>query len=278
MLKRRLIANLVIKDNLIVQSFGFNRYLPIGKPRFTLEFLARWDVDEIIISDISASKENRLFNTDILEYISKYCFVPITVGGGIKSLSDAKKIIRSGADKISINKSAIKNNTLIRKISNYFGKQCVVVSIDYKLTKNGFRVYDYSKSKVLNYNPVEWAKKMEENGAGEIFLNSVDRDGMRSGYDIDLIESVVNSVKIPVICCGGAGSFAHFLAPFSKTKVSAVAAANFFHHTEHSTILTKAHMARNNINVRISEEANYLTKSFDKDGRLIVENFNNPYF
>ena len=140
MLKKRLIATLLIKDELIVQSFNFNRYLPIGRPKFPIEFVSRWDVDEIILLDMSASPNNKLFDLSIVEMVSKYCFVPLTIGGGIEDVKDVKSIIRSGADKVSLNTNALKRPSLITEIASYFGSQCVVVSIDCKKEKDGTEV------------------------------------------------------------------------------------------------------------------------------------------
>ena len=182
MLKKRLVACLLIKDGLIVQSVGFNKYLPIGHPQFPLEFVVKWDVDEIILLDMSASSEKRILNIELLEVLSKSCFVPLTVGGGISSVEDVRQIIRAGADKVSINTNAIKDPAIITKIADIFGSQCAVVSMDCKLDDDGvYRVYSDSGKSPTNLSTKEWAKKVEKLGAGEIFLNSIDRDGSKKG-------------------------------------------------------------------------------------------------
>lgn len=271
MLKKRLIATLLIKDELIVQSFNFNRYLPIGRPKFPIEFVSRWDVDEIILLDMSASPNNKLFDLSIVEMVSKYCFVPLTIGGGIKDVKDVKSIIRSGADKVSLNTNALKRPSLITEIASYFGSQCVVVSIDCKKEKDGtYMVYSQSGSKCENISPQDWANKCSTLGAGEIFLNSIDRDGQRNGYDIELIKSVTSSVNIPVIACGGVGNFKDFSTSILDGKASAAAAANIFHHVEHSTILAKANMKNSGIDVRVDSEARYNDRKFDNHGRLLM--------
>ena len=170
MLKKRLIACLLLKKDLIVQSIGFNKYLPIGSPLFPLERLNKWDVDEIIFLDISAFKEKRKFDPKILEILSKSCFVPLTVGGGITNVDDVRKLIRSGADKVSINSSAIDNPKLITEIADIFGSQCAVVSMDCKLDKDGvYRVYKDSGKIPTNLVASDWAKKVEKLGAGKFF-------------------------------------------------------------------------------------------------------------
>ena len=271
MLKKRLIASLLIRDGLIVQSFNFKKYLPIGRPRFPIEFVSRWDVDEIILLDMSASPKNTLFDLDIVEMVSKYCFVPLTIGGGIKNLSDVKKIIRAGGDKVSLNTHALNNPSLITEIADYFGSQCVVISMDCKREKDGkYMVYSNSGSKCENISPQDWAKKCSQLGAGEIFLNSIDRDGQRVGYDVELIKSVSNNVNIPVIACGGVGDFTDFSKCIVLGNASAAAAANIFHHVEHSTILAKAHMKNSGIDVRVDSEARYNDRKFDNHGRLLM--------
>lgn len=271
MLKKRLVASLLIKDDLIVQSFNFNRYLPIGRPKFPIEFISRWDVDEIILLDMSASPDNKLFNLSVVEMVSKYCFVPLTIGGGIKDVKDVKNIIRAGADKVSLNTYALKKPLLITEIADYFGSQCVVISIDCKKEKDGsYMVYSQSGSRCENISPQDWANKCSELGAGEIFLNSIDRDGQRNGYDIELIKSVTSSVNIPVIACGGVGKFKDFSTSILDGQAAAAAAANIFHHVEHSTILAKAHMKKDGIDIRLDSNARYGNRKFDNDGRLLM--------
>tara|TARA_B100000787_G_C16195241_1_gene300310 strand:+ start:1309 stop:2181 length:873 start_codon:yes stop_codon:yes gene_type:complete len=271
MLKKRLIACLLMKDDLIVQSIGFNKYLPIGNPKFPLEFLNKWDVDEIVLLDISAYKQKRKLNLKILEVLSKSCFVPLTVGGGITSVEDVRKYIRAGADKVSINSSAINNSKLITEIVNIFGSQCVVVSMDCKLDKDGiYRIYKDSGKIPTNLVASDWAKEVESLGAGEIFLNSIDRDGSKIGYDNNLIKEITEAVSIPIIACGGVGDFSHFASGIIKGGASAVAAGNIFHYIEHSTIIAKMNLLQSGIDIRMDSEATYKGREFDKNGRLMM--------
>jgi len=275
MLKKRLIACLIVNNGLIVQSIGFNKYLPVGRPRFSIEFVARWDVDEIVLLDISASRDNSI-NIKTLEMLSKVCFVPLTVGGGIRSVGEALNIIKAGADKLCINTYALERPEIITEIAEKFGSQCVVVSIDCRLDSEGkYKVYSNSGTKDSGLDPVSWAKQVELLGAGEILLHSIDRDGLKQGYDTELIKNIVDVVSIPVIASGGVGLFSHFSSGIIDGGADAVAAANIFHHTEHSTIVAKTHLLNSNIDVRIDSEATYKGREFDDNGRLIMLSENN---
>jgi len=271
MLKARLVACLLMRDGLIVQSQGFKRWLPIGRPRFPIEFVVRWDVDEIVLLDMSASAESRGPDPAVLEMLSRSCYVPLTVGGGLRSLDDVKRIIRAGGDKACVNTHAVARPALIHEIADHFGSQCVVVSMDCRRETDGrYQVYTASGRRPTGMTPVEWAGRCEQLGAGEIFLNSIDRDGSRQGYDIELIRSVTEAVRIPVVACGGVGSYTHFPDAITKGGASAAAAANIFHHHEHSTILAKAHMLKAGIDVRLDSAAKYQAREFDENGRLLM--------
>ena len=270
MLKKRLVACLLLRDGMIVQSFGFNRYLPLGKPKFALEFLVKWDVDEIVLLDMSASGQGRRPDTDLLEMLSDYCYVPLTVGGGIKSVGDVRQVIRAGADKVCVNTHALSNPGLITAIADNFGSQCAVVSMDCKRDAAGaYEVFAAGGKVGTGLTPVEWARRSEALGAGEIFLNSINRDGSRHGYDVELIRSVSDEVGIPVICCGGVGHMEDFAEGFDA-GASAVAAANIFQHMEHSTILAKAHLVASGVDVRLDSQAKYEGREFDENGRLTM--------
>ncbi len=271
MLKKRLTACLLLRDGLIVQSFGFNRYLPIGRPRFPIEFVNKWDVDEIVLLDMSATPKGRGPEAEVLEMLSRYCYVPLTVGGGIRTVDDVRCIIRAGADKVAVNSHAVERPQLICEIADTFGSQCVVVSMDCRLETNGnYQVYTHSGSRATGLTPERWAHSCAELGAGEILLNSIDRDGSRQGYDVDLIQRVSASVEIPVIACGGVGAFGDFAPGILQGGATAVAAANIFHHIEHSTIFAKAHMLKSGIDVRLDSQAKYDNREFDEDGRLMM--------
>ena len=176
--------------------------------------------------------------------------MPMTVGGRIGNLNNIEKLLSLGADKVSINSKALEDKKFIEQSAREFGSQCVVVSIDAKIINGKYIVMSQGGSKETLYNPVEWAKTVESLGAGEILLNSIDRDGMKNGYDIDLLAAVSDAVKIPVIACGGVGEWAHFAEALQKTKVDAVAAANIFHYIDQSVYLAKKYLYEEGCNVR----------------------------
>ena len=267
MLKKRIAANLVVKDGIVVQSINFKRYLPIGKPEIAIEFLNHWGIDEIILTDISASSNLALPDFEMIKKATKKCFVPLTVGGGISQINHIKKLMNCGADKISFNQSAIKTPKLISEAAHVFGTQCIVISIDTIIENNKYKVFDYISKKALDISPALFAKQAQDLGAGEILINSVERDGSYKGYDLTLINSICNNVIIPVISCGGAKNANDFIEVFSKTKVSAASAANFYHFTEHSINTTKANII-NTIKVRLETHADYKNNSFDDNLRL----------
>lgn len=267
MLKARLIPVIITKGDLVVQSFNFSKYLPIGDVKTAIEFFVKWDVDEIIIIDIDASKEMRSPNLSLIEWAASDCFVPLTVGGGIKSINDIRDLLNAGADKICINSITRENQSFISESSAIFGSQCITVSLDAKLETNKYFVFDYLNSKPTNISVIDHANEIESMGAGEIFLNSVDRDGSRIGYDIDLLKLVSETLSIPVIACGGVGKSSDLPRGIIDGKCQAVAAANIFQHTEHSTIAAKSFLYNSGVPIRLSSEVKYENFSFDKMGR-----------
>jgi len=261
MLKKRLIPCILVRDNLLVQSINFSKYLPIGKPKIAIEYFNRWDVDEIVVLDITPNKKDHENLIHLTEHISKIAFVPLTVGGGVKSTEDINKLLKAGADKVSINTNAVLNPEFITKASKVFGSQDIVISIDVKTDiDNNYEVYIFGGREKTGIDPFTWSKKIEKLGAGEILLNSIDRDGMKNGYDIQLIRSVVDSVNIPVIAIGGVGKISDIPLGITEGNADAVAAANIFQYLEHSTIQAKAAMKNAGINVRIGTKANYAQK------------------
>jgi len=269
MLKKRLIACLVIKEGWVVQSINFQQYLPVGTPRIALEYLARWDVDEIVVLDISTTQDAKNPDPLLLPRITQGSFVPITYGGGLRTVDQIRELIQSGADKVSLNSGALENPQIISEGAEIFGSQCIVVSIDVRQDSPGnYQVYGNSGRRASGRHPVDWAKEAVEHGAGEIFLNSIDHDGCKNGYDLSLIEMVSNAVTVPVIACGGAGHPSHFVEGVEPGRASAVAAANFFHFTEHSVIQTKAYLHRAGIGIRLDTTPNYRDFQVDNWGRI----------
>lgn len=263
MLKTRLIPCIITKNELVVQSFDFSKYLPIGNVKTAIDFFVNWDVDEIVIMDIDASREGREPNVELVKWAAKECFVPLTVGGGIKTIAHIQQLLKAGADKVCINSITRKNLLFVTESSSIFGSQCITVSIDVKFVNNEYRIYDYFTGTVVDGSLVDWVKAVEGAGAGEILLNSVDRDGSRLGYDTELLKTVSDSATIPVIALGGIGRFDQLADGVTKGGCQAVAAANIFQHVEHSTIAAKAQMREGGLPVRLSSEVKY--ESFDLD-------------
>ena len=267
MLKNRLIPVIVLKNDVVVQSYNFRRYLPIGSVKMAIEFFVQWDVDEIIILDIEATRKRRQPQLHIIREATRRCFVPLTIGGGIRDLDAVRAILNAGADKISINTYAHENPDFITRAADRFGSQCVTVSMDVQLVSGHYEVVTRNAEMATKKQPEEWASAVEQLGAGEILLNSVDRDGARGGYDIDLLKRVSAAVQLPVIACGGVGQISHLSEGIVDGGCQAVAAANIFQHTEHSTIAAKAHLRKAGVPVRLSSAVKYEGFKFDRLGR-----------
>lgn len=268
MLKKRVIATLLIRDGIVVQSTGFRRYLPVGKPEIAVEFFNQWGVDEIILLDISATRSERGPDAAMIKRITKHCRVPLTVGGGIRSLEHARDLVGSGADKLSLNQACLHSPELLQQIADVFGSQCVVGAIDGIKTASGHRVYDYLQGVPLPQAPENLARNLASCGCGEILINSVDCDGACQGFDLPLIRSVRRAVNVPVIGCGGAGRPSHFIKVFDSTGVHAAAAANFFHYSEHSITIIKAQLSKARVSVRHDTHAQYMGSPVNALGRL----------
>lgn len=252
---------LFIKNGLIVRSEKFNYHQNIGNVVDEAKRYSQWNVDELIYIDITRDGDYDLRRDDLkvksnnniielLRQISEVCFMPLTFGGRIRCIEEMKLRIANGADKITINTGAYENVELIKKGSQLFGKQCIVVSIDYRTLNNEPIVFISNGRKNTGLNLYEWMKKVEALGAGEILLNSIDRDGMANGYDIRTIKHAAATVRIPVIAAGGAGDFFNFEELAKETGVSAVAAGNIFHFTENSYPRAKKYLIQHEINVR----------------------------
>lgn len=261
MKKKRLIPILLLKNGWLVQSKQFREFKNLGNPTFAVKRLSEWASDELIYLDISRTDQydlrrddlkdpNRHAILDILEDVSKMTYMPITIGGGIRTIEDIGVRLTKGADKVSINSQALENPHFITAAAKEFGSQCIVVSIDVKRTDYKYTVMAAYGQQPTSYHPLEWAKIVESSGAGEILLNSIDRDGMKNGYDLELISQVSDNVRIPVIACGGVGTWEHFADALEKTSVDAVAAANIFQHIDQSVYLAKKYLYEHNHVVR----------------------------
>lgn len=270
MLKHRLIPCLILKDDLLVQSIQFKRFLPIGKATTAIEFFVNWDVDEIVLLDITATHAGRPPRTDLIARYARECFVPLTVGGGIASVDDIRAVIRAGGDKVAINTAAVRTPSLITQGAEAFGCQCITVSIDAKRNTHGdYEVRINGGREATGLHPVAWAMQVEALGAGEILLNAIDRDGTKQGYDLELIRQVSNAVQIPVIACGGVGTMDHFVEGIARGGAQAVAAANIFQYTEHSTIIAKSYLRKAGVDIRLSSVVRYDEVHIDESGRIV---------
>ncbi len=261
MKKNRIIPVLLLKNGWLVQSKGFSRYQNLGNPVTAVKRLSEWAVDELIYLDISTDEvydmrrndiknENRSDFLSIIEDVSKFSFMPITVGGKITSLKGIEERLSKGADKVSINSFVYDNPNFITEAAKEFGSQCIVISMDVKSHGLNYKLYKNGGKEITKYFVQDWCKIVQELGAGEILINSIDKDGIGGGYDIDLINLVTNNVSIPVIALGGVSEWGHFSEGFDKTNADAFAAANIFHYQDQSVYLAKKYLYEKGYNVR----------------------------
>lgn len=252
MLAKRIIPCLDVREGKVVKGINFVGIKEVGDP---VECAAKYDAqgaDEIVFLDITASHEGRGTMLDVVRRTAKKVFVPLTVGGGIRTIDDFRDTLRAGADKVSVNSAAVKNPQLIREAADIFGCQCVVVAIDAKKCPDGHYTVVINGGRIdMGIDAVEWAKKAEELGAGEILLTSMDTDGVKGGFDLDMLNAVCNAVKIPVIASGGCGALEHFTDVFEKTGAAAALAASLFHYKELTVGQVKSELKKHDIPVRM---------------------------
>jgi len=251
MLKNRIIPCLDVKYGRVVKGINFIDLKDAGDPVEQAKIYSDGGADEICFLDITASNENRDTIYDVVEKTSKKCFVPLTVGGGVRSIEDINKLLNCGADKVSINTAAVQNPEIIIESSKKFGSQCIVVAIDAKKNFDKWEIFTHGGRNNTGINAIEFAKKMEKNGAGELLVTSMDKDGTQDGYDIDLISKISSKINIPVIASGGVGSLDHFVDGIKIGKASAVLAASIFHYGKYSVKEAKEYLISKGIPVRI---------------------------
>lgn len=226
---KRIIPCLLLRDNGLVKTIKFKKSTYIGDPINAVKIFNEKEVDELVFLDIDATKNKKLPPYELIQDIATECFMPFCYGGGITSIDQIRQIIASGAEKVAINLAAFQNPTFIQEAAKVFGSSTIVVSVDYKKSLFGKQqVYVNGGKKSTGRHPVDYAKEMEQLGAGELFLNSIENDGVMTGYDIEMMRKVTDAVSIPVIACGGAGENAHFKQAFQEGKASAVAAGSVF--------------------------------------------------
>jgi cyclase len=248
MLRKRLIVVLTFNDGVLFRTKDFT-----PDYRYTLNFVDAWSVDEIVALDVTRPGQGERKNFyKVIKKFARKCFVPLAAGGGVKTLKDFKTLLDLGADKVVVNTEAVRRPEFITEAANSFGAQCVVVSIDAKKVNSGYEVFTEFGRKPTGLRPNKWAKKVQDLGAGEIFINSIDKDGSLEGYDSDLIRVVSKSVAIPVLACGGAGAWQHFVDGFKKGKASGVCTTNIYHFTETSIKSAKTYLKNvGGVNVRV---------------------------
>ena len=251
MLKNRIIPCLDVKNGRVVKGINFVDLKDAGDPVEQAKIYSDGGADEICFLDITASNENRDTIYDVVKETSKKCFVPLTVGGGVRSVDDINKLLNCGADKVSINTAAVQNPRVVEESSKKFGSQCIVVAIDAKKKGDIWEIFTHGGRKPTGIDAMKFVEKMESMGAGEILLTSMDRDGTKKGYDLDLTKKVSNLVNIPVIASGGVGSLEHLRQGIKIGKANAVLAASIFHFGEFSIQDAKKYLDSKGIPVRI---------------------------
>ena len=251
MLTKRIIPCLDVRDGRVVKGMNFSGLKDVSSPVALADYYSRSGADELVFYDITASSDGRKLFTDILTETASKVFIPLTVGGGINTVEDFDRVLKCGADKVSVNSGAIRNPSLIKEAALKYGSQCVVISADVKRVDGVYRVFAKGGRENTGMEAIEWIVKSVKNGAGEVVLNSIDTDGVKQGFDIEMLRAVSESVDVPVIASGGAGKIEDFITLFNTLpKVDAGLAASIFHYGEVKIADLKAEMKRNGIPVR----------------------------
>lgn len=252
MLKVRVLPTLLYKEVGLVKGVGFDSARRVGALMQAIKVYNLREVDELAFLDITATPQGRPPDLALVDDFADECFMPLTVGGGVRSAEDVRGLLKVGADKVAMNTGAVENPNLIREVSQRFGAQCVVVSIDARRVGEGrWEVWTRSGTRPTGLDPVAWARSAEGSGAGEILLTSIDRDGTMEGYDLPLVRAVADAVSIPVIASGGAGNYEHMARAILEAGASAVAAASIFHFTQQTPLEAKRHLRARGVPVRL---------------------------
>uniref|UniRef100_UPI003F4B2B2D imidazole glycerol phosphate synthase subunit HisF n=1 Tax=Brachyspira catarrhinii TaxID=2528966 RepID=UPI003F4B2B2D len=251
MITKRIIPCLDVRDGRVVKGTNFEGLKDVDDPVELAEYYNNSLADELVFYDITASYEGRKLFVNVLEKVANEIFIPLTVGGGINTIKDFDMVLKSGADKVSVNSGAIKNPDLIREAAEKYGNQCVVLSIDIKRVNGRYSVFSKGGREDTGIDAIEWAVKGEKNGAGELVINSIDTDGVKNGFDIELLKEIADNVSIPLIASGGAGNMEHFKDVFQVKGVDAGLAASIFHFKEIDIKELKEYLQKNNIKVRL---------------------------
>ncbi len=251
MLKTRIIPCLDVDAGRVVKGVNFVDLVDAGDPVEQAEIYDKAGADELCFLDITASSDDRDTILDVVRDTAEHCFMPLTVGGGVRKTDDIRKLLLVGADKVAINTAAVKNPDFVAEAAEKFGSQCIVVSVDAKKTDaGGFEIFTHGGREPTGIEAIEWSKRMADLGAGEILLTSMDRDGTKKGFDLELTRAVSDAVTIPVIASGGVGTLDHLIEGVTKGHASAVLAASIFHFGTYTIAEAKAHMKKAGVNVR----------------------------
>jgi imidazole glycerol-phosphate synthase subunit HisF len=251
MLKARIIPCLDVNNGRVVKGINFENLRDAGDPVEQAKIYDAQGADELTFLDITATHENRDTILDVVRKTAEAVFMPLTVGGGVRAMDDIRNLLNAGADKVSINSAAVKNPDFVREAANKCGSQCIVVGIDAKKVGNSWEIFTHGGRKPTGINAIKWAKQMAEYGAGEILLTSMDRDGTKSGYDVELTRAVSDAVPVPVIASGGVGSLKDLVDGIKEGHASAVLAASIFHFGQHTVLEAKQAMKQAGIPVRL---------------------------
>jgi len=251
MLKTRIIPCLDVKDGRVVKGINFVDLKDAGDPVEQAKVYDSQGADELCFLDITASSDNRNILLDVVNRTADKCFMPLTVGGGVRSLEDIRNLLLAGADKVGINTSAITNPMLIEEGANKFGSQCIVVAIDVKKNKDGWTVYTHGGRKETGLDAIKWAQLVTEKGAGELLITSMDRDGTGKGFDVDLLKAITSKVSVPVIASGGVGTLEHLVQGVKEGGASAVLAASIFHFGKYKIQDARKAMTEAGLNTRL---------------------------
>jgi len=251
MLKNRIIPCLDVQNGRVVKGINFMNLKDAGDPVEQAKIYSDGGADEICFLDITASNENRETIYDVVKETSKKCFVPLTVGGGVRSVEDITKLLNCGADKVSINTAAVKDSKVVLDGSKKFGSQCIVVAIDAKKKANSWQIFTHGGRNKTEIDAIEFSKKMEDSGAGELLVTSMDRDGTQKGYDVELISKISSKVNIPIIASGGVGNLDHLVDGIKLGKASGVLAASIFHYGKYTVKEAKEYLNSKNVSVRL---------------------------
>ena len=251
MLAKRIIPCLDVRDGRVVKGKNFEGLRDVDDPVRLAAFYSQCGADELVFYDITASSDGRKLFTEVLRNVAENVFIPLTVGGGINTLEDFDRVLKCGADKVSVNSGAIKNPSLIGKAAEKYGNQCVVLSMDVKRVDAKFKVFSHGGRIQTDIDAVEWARFGQNNGAGELVVNSIDTDGVKGGFDIEMLQVICAEVTIPVIASGGAGGISHFIQLFKSVNVDAGLGASIFHYGETDIKDLKMRLKEAGIEVRI---------------------------